>query len=114
MKTGINKKSLLKKLVLLQISVVFIFIINITCTEAYRRKIDLGQQFEESNIMHWTTVIKDKMYDVYVDRNTETIIIYGDVKNLDEKEEVEEYFKSKSPGNYKLISELNIENEIDK
>lgn len=114
MNTKNNKKSLLKKLVLLQIAVTFIFIINITCTEAYRRKIDLGQQFEKSNIMHWTTVINDKMYDVYVDRNTETIIIYGDVKTLDDKEKVEEYFKSKSPSNYKLICELNIENEIDK
>ncbi|MGA1864851.1 MAG: hypothetical protein ACMUHX_07280 [bacterium] len=109
-----NKKSLLKKLVLLQIAVIFIFIINITCTEASRRKMDLGQQFEKSNMMHWTAVINDNMYDVYVDRNTETIIIYGDVNTLDDKEKVEEYFKSKSPSNYKIVSELNIVSEINK
>jgi hypothetical protein len=95
-------------------AVIFIFITNITCLEASRRIIDIDKHFEKSNIMHWTTIIKDKMYDVYVDRDAETIIISGNVETLYEKEKVEEFFKLKSPSNYKVICKLNIDNKIDK
>ena len=110
----IHRKGLLKKFILLQVAVIFLFITHITCIEASRRIIDIDKHFEKSNIMHWTFIINDKRYNVYIDRDAETIIIYGDVETLNEKEKVEEYFKLKSPSNYKVICKLDIDSKIDK
>jgi hypothetical protein len=40
--------------------------------------------------------------------------VCGEVEGWKEKEIAEKYFKLKSPGNYKLICKLNINNKINK
>ena len=104
----IKDKNLLKWFMIMQLAVILTFLGHPKCIEASRRKIDVKQKLEQSNSMHWTTVINDKKFDVYVDRNAETIIIRGEVNTVYEKEKVEEYFRLKSPRNYKIICELDI------
>ena len=76
--------------------------------EASRRKIDLKQEIEKSDLMHWTIVIHEKMFDVYVDRNAEMIFVRGEVDTQYEKDMAEEYVRSKCPRNYQLSSSIHI------
>lgn len=105
-----NKKVLLKRIMILELIIIFILFTHSTYIYASRRKIDIKQEIEKSYIMHWTTLINDKIFDVYVDRDAKIIIIKGEVNTWAEKENVEEYVRLKSPQNYKLICEFIINN----
>lgn len=94
------------------VSVLFLVIMSIgfhpVHVEASRRKIDLKQEIEKSDLMHWAIAIHEKTFDVYVDRNAETIIVRGEADTQDEKDMVEEYVRSKCPSNYELFSSIHI------
>lgn len=102
-----TKRAFIKAVSVFFLVIMFIGVRQVL-VEASRRKIDLKQHIEKSDLMHWTIVIHEKMFDVYVDRDAETIIVQGEVDTQDEKESVEEYLRSKSPSNYGLFSSIHI------
>lgn len=85
-----------------------LFFVNTNLLEASRKKLNLPQEMKKSDIMHWTTEIHDKFFHIYVDRNTETIFIQGEVDNWSEKNKVEEYLRLRSPNTYQLFCLIDI------
>ncbi|MGA1796153.1 MAG: hypothetical protein ACMUIL_09860 [bacterium] len=102
-----SKRTFIKAISLLFLVIMFIGI-HSAPVEASRGKIDLRQEIEKSDLMHWAIVVHEKMFDVYVDRNAETIIVRGEADTQDEKDMVEEYVRSKCPSNYELFSSIHI------
>jgi len=102
-----TKRTLIKAMSVLLMVIMFIGV-HPVLVDASRRKIDLKQHIEKSDLMHWTISVHEKMFDVYVDRDAERIIVQGEADTQDEKDSVEEYVRLKSPSNYELFSSIHI------
>ena len=102
-----SKRTFIKAITLF-FMVIMLIGIHSVLVEASRRKIELKQQIERSDLMHWTVVVHEKMFDVYVDRNAEMIFVRGEVDTQYEKDMAEEYVRSKCPRNYQLSSSIHI------
>jgi len=102
-----TKRTLIKAMSMFLLVVMFIGVHSVL-VEASRRKIDLKQHIEKSDLIHWTIAIHEKIFDVYVDRHAERIIVQGEADTQDEKDSVEEYLRLKSPSNYELFSSIHI------
>ncbi|MGA1845300.1 MAG: hypothetical protein ACMUIS_12120 [bacterium] len=61
---------------------------------------------ESSNIMQWGLELREKLFQVIVDRDEKTVTIVGTVDDPKEKREVEEYVMMKGPRTYRLVSEI--------
>ena len=79
--------------------------------EASRRKVTLQNTMEASSILQWPLEVNNKIFQVQVNRDEHTIILKGEVDNMEEKMKVEEYMKMKGPSTYEMISELFMEEE---
>ena len=90
--------------------VVFLTLKNVIQTEASRRDLNLHSTMQSSHIMQWPLELNQKVFQIYVNRDDQTIIVSGEVDNVEEKMKVEEYMEMKSPSTYQIFSEIIIGN----
>ena len=85
---------------------VFFLFGNIINAEASRRYPNLQNRMEASNIMTWPIEVNNKIFQVHVNRDDQSIIVSGVAENETEKTEVEERMRMRSPATYQILSEV--------
>ena len=56
----------------------------------------------------WSIELKDKNFNIYINRDNETVTIQGNVNFREEKQEIENIIKVRAPSNYKIINIIDI------
>ncbi len=75
--------------------------------------IELGKELSDDDILQsgllkWDLEVGNKTFQVCVDRENETVTIRGEVKDLEQKNRAEHILKLRSPGNLRIINEIEI------
>jgi hypothetical protein len=97
-----NRRSGKKVSLAMIIFATILFLLNFECLEASRKFTSLDKLMEESLIRTQKVRVNGKIFDVFINQSEKSITIQGDVENPEEKNQIEQYFKQQSPGDYEV------------
>ena len=99
-------KGLKKIACLAVVAVIGMSVLGVGNAQAYKRSLNMNFSMEANMISTRKVEVFGKLFDVCINHSSKTVTVKGYVDDWDEMDRVENYFKTKSPSNYKLICEL--------
>lgn len=88
------------------IAITFFFLLGIDWAMASGRSLNFRQFMERSMISRREVEVNGRIFDVFIDQESKTITVQGNVNDWEEKKKVEEYFRLRSPSDYQVNYEF--------
>ena len=94
--------------IVILIFVILFFLLSFVTTEASLRSSNLNEVMEKSLLRFRKIEVNGNIFNVYINQSEKSITVRGEVKDWEEKDRVEKYFKLRAPSDFHVNYDIYI------